>query len=435
MYTLEGKDFFDNIRRSVKLSHFVASFIPLALLVYFSIKYVIPYVTEGNLSTVPLNIGIVLVLAVVLSVLGLVLSTKATNSSIGSAQDLNRKIDSLFEITKQFRETMYLDILLENIMKSAMNLTSAELGALLLYDEEGRLKIRVISGKNSEKMKNRVIKPGEGIAAQVAEKGKAFLVNDVSRDNRYNPEFDRETGYHTRSIICVPLICSNETIGVIELRNREQGIFTEQDEALLHSLADQASISIAQNSLQERQKSDFIHVTEILVGTQDHIQNKKGHARRVAHYANLIGKELGISEAELKKLYYASLFHDIGFMKIDMSEQWDREMMMNHSRLGYEMIRSISLWKDSADIILFHHERYDGNGYPMAKKEEEIPLGARILFVADTYDALTSEHSYKKPLDKEAALEEIEANAGTQFDPAVVQAFTSALSEAGLINT
>ena len=120
MNRLEGKDFFDNIRRSVKISHFVSSIIPLSLLVYFSIKYVFPYVTAGNASEVPLSIGIVLVLSVVVSILGLLLSVKATNSSIASAQDLNLKLNSLFEITKQFRETVYPDILLEKILRSAM---------------------------------------------------------------------------------------------------------------------------------------------------------------------------------------------------------------------------------------------------------------------------------------------------------------------------
>ena len=162
------------------------------------------------------------------------------------------------------------------------------------------------------------------------------------------------------------------------MRSGEQNIFTHQDEALLNSLADQASISIAQNSLNERQQSDFIHITEFLVGTQDHIKNKKGHARRVASYANLTGKSLGFSDAELKKLYYACLFHDIGFMKIDMSEHWDHGNIMKHPKLGYDMIKSISPWKDSADIILYHHERYDGSGYPEARKKEEILTGFTI---------------------------------------------------------
>ncbi len=434
MHGLEGKDFFNNISRFVKISHFTASIIPLALLVYFSIKYIYPYVTEGDVSKVPVNIGILLVLAVTVSVLGLILSTKATNSSIVSAQDLNIKLNSLFEITEQFRETFYLDILLKQIMESAMNLIAAESGSLLLNDEKDNLQFKVNSGKNSQKMNNRILQSGEGIASWVVKTGKPALINNVSKDTRYNSAFDNETGFKTKSIICVPLIYSNEIIGAIELRNKKQDVFTKQDEALLHSIADQASISIAHNRINEKQQSDFIHITEILVSAQDYIQNKKGHARRVANYSNRIGKHLNLSETELKRLYYACLFHDIGMLKIDPKEQWEKEKIVQHPKLGYDLIKSISLWNDSAEIILHHHERYDGTGYPMAKKEEEIPLGARILFVADTFDVLTSKYSYKKQLDYNSALKEIEANSGIQFDPMVVQALKSSIRDAGIIN-
>lgn len=435
MRNLEGRDFFDNIRRSVKISHFVASVIPLALLVYFSVKYVYPYVSGEDASNIPLSIGILLVLAVVVSVLGLILSTKATNSSIESAQDLNEKINSLFDITKQFRETLHLDILLKKIMESAMALTSAESGSLLLYDEQGNLTCIFSAGMSSASIHKRILKPGEGIASQVAETGTTVLINDVSKDSRFNPDFDNESGYKTVSIVCVPLIYANETIGVIELRNKKQGHFAKQDEVLLNSLADQASISIAQNRANERQHSDFIHITEMLVSAQDYIQNSKGHARRVAGYANLIGKHLNFSDAELKKLYHASLLHDIGMLKIDPNDVWDKELAIHHPKLGHDMIKSISLWRDSADIILHHHERYDGNGNALAKNKGEIPLSARVLFVADAFDVLTSQYSLTVHMDPEASLKDIEANSGTQFDPLVVQAFKSALTDTGLISS
>ncbi len=434
MHGLEGKDFFDNIRRYVKISHFIASIIPLALLVYFSIKYIYPYVTEGDISKIPVNVGILLVLAVAVSVLGLILSTKATNSSIVSAQDLNIKLNSLFGITKQFRETLYLDILLKKIMESAMNLIAAESGSLLLNDDKDNLQFKVNFGKNSQKMNNRTLKSGEGIAGWVVKNGKPALINNAAKDTRYDSDFDNETGLKTKSVICVPLVYANEIIGAIELRNKKQGVFTKQEEALLHSIADQASISIAQNRSKEKQLSDFIHITEILVGAQDYIQNKKGHSRRVANYANYIGKQLNLSEIELKRLYYACLLHDIGMLKIDPRDQRKKEKIMQHSILGYDLIKSISLWNDSADIILHHHERFDGTGYPMAIKGDEIPLCARILSVADKFDMLTNKNSNSTQLDYEMALSEIEANASTQFDPAIVQALKSSLTDAGMIS-
>jgi HD-GYP domain-containing protein (c-di-GMP phosphodiesterase class II) len=435
----EERDFFDSIRRSVKISYFIASIIPLSLLVYFTIKYVYPYLTGGNYSQIPLHITIILMLAVVVSILGLSLSTRATNTSISSLQNLYTRLNTLIETTKQLRETHYLDILLESIIKSAIHLSAAETGSLLLFDETGNLRYRVLVGEKIQSLKDRTIRRGEGIPGWVAEKGKAILSNDVSKDERYNPELDRETGYKRKSIICVPLIHNKEVMGVIEVSNKKIGDFIAEDERLLHSLADQAAISIASTTLLESKHSDIIHMTEILVAAQDfYLREKLGHARRVANYANLIGKKMGLSEEELKILHYACLLHDIGFIKMGIqkvakNEPWEREMYIHHPRLGYEMIKPISIWSKSAELILYHHERYDGTGYPYGKKGEDIPLGARILSVAETLDVLTSKYSYKDPVDYSAALKEIEVNSGFQFDPEVVKALKASIKDTDLI--
>ena len=430
MNDLEGKSFFDHIRRSVLTSYCVASIIPLALLVYLSVNYVYPSVSGDDFSKVPLHLTILPLLALFVSVLGLILTTRATNSSITSAQNLNSKLTSLFDITRQFRETLYPDVLLKRILTSAMTLTGGEYGFILLRNEDDNLQYTVNAGTGSDRINNKMLKSEEGIALRVARTGKPAFVNGILNDSQYDPAFDKETGIKTTSVLCVPLMYDNTIIGVIELRNKRSGPFTQQDEALLHSLADQASISIAQSRLTEQQHSDFIQITEILVGAQDSIQEKRGHARRVANYAHLIGKKLNFSETELKNLYHASLLHDIGKLRIDTRDHQNTEQGMQHPRLGHDLIKSISLWSDTAEIILHHHERYDGTGYPAAKKQNEIPLGARIMSVADTFDILTNEYSYKNQLDPEAALKEIESHSGTHFDPDVVEALKSSIRDA-----
>ncbi|MBI5740573.1 MAG: GAF domain-containing protein [Nitrospirae bacterium] len=433
MQGLEGKDFFDNIRRSVTISHFIASIIPLALLVYFSLKYVYPYLSGGDVTRVPVDIVIILLLAVVVSVLGLVLLRRTTNSSISSAQNFNAGLNSLFDITKQFRETVYPDILLKKIVQSAADLTGAESGSLLICDDEGNLLSRVNVGKNAETFNNIILKKGEGIAGMVAMTGQTALIENVSP----GPGCLMEPGsrYGTRSALCVPLVYAGSTIGVIELRNKRNSPFNKQDESLLYGLADQAGISIVQNRMRERQHADFIHITEMLVTAQDYILKRDGHARRVARYSNLIGKQMRLSEDELRILYYASLLHDIGMLKISYADQWDKEKIEQHPVLGFDLINPISMWSDSAVAVLHHHERYDGTGFPFSKKKEDIPLSASILTVADAFDALTSGYSRSlaKQLDYEAALSEIEANAGTQFDPDVVEALKTSIAVENLL--
>jgi putative methionine-R-sulfoxide reductase with GAF domain len=433
----EQKDFFLSIRRSISISYFIASIIPLGLLVYFALKYVYPVLLKGTSSNLPLHIGALLVLAVVVSILGLTLSIRTTTASILSLQDLHKKLNSLFDITKQFRETPYLDILLENIVNSAIKLNSAEAGSLLLYNEIGELVFKVAVGEKSMLMKDKAVNPGEGVSGWVAEKGKSAVINDVKNDKRYSRDFDNETGFETRSIMSVPIIYKKKTIGVIEVLNRKQGIFTDEDEKLLFSLADQAAISISQSKAHESQQSDIIQITSILVEAQDRFSTiKKGHGRRVSNYANLIGKHLGLNEESLKNLYYASLLHDIGFMRIHIQippSQADIEHIRKHSQIGYDIIKPLSLWGDAAELILYHHERFDGNGYPHKKKGLDIPLGSRVIFVADTFDVLTSKTSYKDNLDFKGAIQEIERNAGTQFDPEIVKAFKESMKEADLL--
>ncbi len=425
------KDFFDNIRRSVKWSYVISSLFPLIVTLYILYRYVFPMADQNT----KVHIGILFLFILMLSVLGLIVTTRVTNASISSAESLQEKLNSLIEITKQFRETLYIDILLESIIKSAIHLNSAESGSLLLYDETGTLKFKVAVGNRSEKVKSRTVKRGEGVSGWVAETGKSAIINDVTGDKRFDPAFDKESGYKTRSIMCVPLIHNKEIIGVIEVLNKKEGQFTHEDEKLLYSLADQASISITQSRVYESRHSDLIHITEILLSSQDfHSPNKKGHARRTANYANLIGRSMKLSETELKNLYYASLFHDIGFLKIKTADHSDMEKVKKHPSLGYEMIKPIAIWKDAAEMMISHHERYDGKGYPAGKKGDEIPLGSRILNIASTFDVITSNHSYKEKIDFNAAIREIDANSGTQFDPQVVQIFKNAIKDSDLAN-
>ncbi len=337
-------------------------------------------------------------------------------------------------ITKHLRATTYPDILLKDIVESAINLNSAESGFLLLCDEDGNLRYKVAGGEGTTILEDRFVKRGEGFSGWVLDTGQPLRINDVRGDSRYSPEMDRIRDRATRSVLCVPLVHEQRVIGVIELLNKKGDGFTDDDERILVSLADQAAIAIAQNNLYEEQKRDMIHITEILVNAQDsHIPDKKGHVRRVAKYANLIGKKMGLTEKELKTLYHASLLHDVGFLSINVHEEkkepWEKERFIQHPQLGYEMIKPISRWHDAATIVLNHHERYDGKGYPSGKRGKEIPLGARILFVAEVFDVLTSKHSYKDTLSFEMAIAEIEANSGSQFDPEVVNAFKEAIRE------
>ncbi len=338
--------------------------------------------------------------------------------------DYTQKLRTVLDVTKAFRSIIHLDVLLDTIVQTAAETVGAEAGSILLMDEDQKLRFHSAYGTKASEVKPLVVKPGEGIAGWTAMTRRPALVNDVSNDSRFDSRFDESTGFTTRSALCVPLLIEHRVIGVLELVNkRNKTPFEEQDLNILFNLADQAAISIDHVRLRDAQNNYSTHVIEILIGAMDtHVPVKAGHARRVARYANLVGRGLGLEEGELKTLYFGALLHDIGLLKLDALGEWTRERIELHPVLGYELVRDIIFWKEMAPFILHHHERWDGRGYPEKLKGAAIPLGARIIGACEAFDIITSEFSYKSPLPYEMALREMEAHSGTQFDPEVVEA-------------
>jgi cyclic di-GMP phosphodiesterase len=158
-----------------------------------------------------------------------------------------------------------------------------------------------------------------------------------------------------------------------------------------------------------------------------------GHALRVTRYALEIAKAMGCSDQQLQEIMQGSFLHDIGKIGIpdavllkpgELTPQ-ERAVMQTHVEIGYDLVRRSAFMAPAAGIVLTHHERYDGMGYPRGLKKEEIPPGARVFAVADTLDAMTSDRPYRRALPFEVARAEIIFESGRQFDPAAVRAFLS----------
>jgi len=167
-------------------------------------------------------------------------------------------------------------------------------------------------------------------------------------------------------------------------------------------------------------------VTDLLVeGLDRFVLQQAGHSKRVAFYCAALSRELGLEVARRERLFFAALLHDIGMLRIPKVGAAGREHYLEHPRLGHDMVRAITLWSDLAPFVLHHHERFDGKGYPEGLAGEAIPFEARILALADAFDAMTSPSSYRPWKPVAEALREIEGLAGTQFDPAAVKALVS----------
>jgi uncharacterized domain HDIG len=156
-----------------------------------------------------------------------------------------------------------------------------------------------------------------------------------------------------------------------------------------------------------------------------------GHSQRVAAISLLIGKEIGLSDEHLETLEISALFHDIGklgipdniLLKAGKLDELELQKIKEHPTIGVSILKEVDFLKDVLPIIRHHHERYSGNGYPYGIKGNDIPLEARIISIADTYDAMTSDRPYRKGLSHEDAIAEIKRFSGIQFDPKIVDCF------------
>jgi putative nucleotidyltransferase with HDIG domain len=236
-----------------------------------------------------------------------------------------------------------------------------------------------------------------------------------------------------RSFLMVPILARGKPVGLVHLAvPAGAGSFSQRDLSLLSILANQAGISLENARLYEAVRRDYVDVIQALAGAvdaRDHYTRE--HSNRVSAYAVLIARQLKLDEGFVESVQFGGLLHDIG--KIGIPDQilnkparlTDEEfkVMKSHSSLGAGLLRRVESLSHLVPLVLYHHERFDGRGYPEGLAGKKIPLGARILNVADSFETITSDRVYHKARTLEEGREELRRCAGGQFDPELVDAF------------
>lgn len=348
------------------------------------------------------------------------------------------EISALLEISKIMILTTDLDDLLNFIMDSSINLLHADSGSLMLIDEKSAtLKIKIIKGMKSGFDKESFsVNIGEGISGLVASEGNPMIVH------KGDPLLEGKKKIYKGDVfscISVPLKIKNMVIGVLNLNSeREDFKFSNQDIDILSAIASLASLAIEKSRLYEELINTNLRTIQALAYAIDAKDSyTAGHGQRTIEYAIKIARYMNMSEYEIKLLEYAASLHDIGKLGIpdsvlkkpqQLSED-EFEYIKEHVKIGANIIAPVEFLKEVTPLIFYHHERYDGHGYPEGLKGEEIPLGARILSVVDAYEAMTSDRPYRKALSQDRAIEELLRCAGTQFDPQIVEIFINILKK------
>ncbi len=239
----------------------------------------------------------------------------------------------------------------------------------------------------------------------------------------------------TQRKMIMPLV-EEECIGVIQVRRLDKSKpFSPLDQEILTTLAEQAVVAIRNAQMYETQErvtwGTIRSLSAILDGMDTYSPSTVSGRKVMADVALEIARAMGISEAQCRSLQYAALLHDAGrvgipeeiLKKPSKLNPAEFDKVKQHTIRGASLLEPLEILEPAVPIILYHHERYDGTGYPKGLKREAIPLGARILGVANAFEAMVCERPYRKALSVPDAAKEIASHSGTQFDPKVVEAF------------
>ena len=286
-----------------------------------------------------------------------------------------------------------------------------------------------------------------GIAGMVAVTGDSVRIADAWEDPRFDRSVDSRTGYRSRSMLCVPLSRPasgghSETVGVIQVINKLDGVFDAEDQSLLEAVAGPLAIALENARLFAESEKQFFGMVGAMTASIDvHDGDKLGHSDRTVERALAIGRALGLSHDDLVLLQVASALHDYGMIGVDEAiihkpgplDAHERAVVQRHAVLTEQLLRRIPLarkYRQVPQIAAAHHEAMDGSGYPHGLAGQEIPFLARVIAVADAYEAMIADRPYRKALTSHTAWESVQQESGRRFDPVVVSALkqTFALS-------
>lgn len=350
------------------------------------------------------------------------------------------ELTALYEVSKSITSSINLDRMLNLIVKKVARIMKADICMIHLLNK-GDLALKTSYGRKVSRFKLRRSLPlKDSLIARAAKTRKAVRLNELSKAGK-DVCCDVIKGCSFSSALAVPLIERENVIGVLTCCCVKPHTFTKDAEDELSLFASQAALAIENTRLFEETKINYLNTMKLLASIIDAKDTyTEDHSERVMQTAICIANILGLSDRQKSIIKYASMLHDIGKIGIDISilskpapltkEEWSE--MKRHPKVGADIVGKAGFLNDLIPAILYHHVRYSGGGYPLTKKTRDmIPIEARILAVADAYEAMRSDRPYRKRMSKRKIISELKRCSGTQFDPKVVSCFLRYLSAKG----
>lgn len=378
-----------------------------------------------------------------LSIMGYVL-TRIKQIKNGMDFSLPIKSDplvSLVKIGRSITAVTDIDVLLKVIAEETKIAIQADRCTVFMLDKDkNELWSKVALGMDSQEIR---FPADKGLAGYVVKTGEPLNIPEAYNDPRFNPDIDKETGYRTKTILCMPIKNNNqEIIGAFQVLNKLNGVFTKGDEDLLVAIGGSASIALENAQLFEQQKElykeqkilfeSFIDTLATSIDARDKIT--AGHSSRVKLYSMLLVNALDCDEKFKEIVEKAAILHDIGKIGIRDSvlqkegKLTDEEYkhIQEHVKITHDILEKIHTsedFKQITDIACSHHEKYDGSGYYRHLSGENIPYGGRILAVADVFDAITSKRHYRDKMPIQNVIDILISGKNKHFDGNLVDKF------------
>jgi putative nucleotidyltransferase with HDIG domain len=366
-----------------------------------------------------------------------------------SVQANNERLAAMYDLPLQFAAEAHLPNLLQLIVTRLVEMIpGATRGALVLSEHESGpvsrdfgIEYSLPGTPHIEALVPQAYFPKDGppivsrMLARRAMSERTGFIWQHGEDEASTPVSGSIVRYGIESGMYAPLLWQDSALGAVCVDNGSgHAVFTEDDLRLMLMVGQYAAMAVANQQLQEEMRAAWTGALEALtsaLAARDY--DTQSHCYRTVELAVALARTLKIPANEMPAIARGALLHDIG--KIGISDNIlfkpgaltpdERAQMKGHARLGHEMLRHIPFFQDALPIVLHHHENFDGTGYPVGMRAEQIPRGARIFHVVDIYDALTQGRPYKAAWTHEAAIAELRGQAGTQCDPEVVAALES----------
>jgi len=357
---------------------------------------------------------------------------------MGMQEELKRlsPLSGIYRVIKAMATERQLESLLEVITKETRSILTCERCSVFILDKQkGELWTQIAQGIDKDKQ-IRVSLSAASIVSQCARSARQINIQDAYSDKQFDPTFDRLSGYRTKSILCVPMLNINgDIIGVFQALNKSSGSFSKSDEEWLLALTTVAAGLIEQAQAYLEIEHFVDRTLETLAQTIDKRDPlTAGHSVRVTNYSLLLGKSLEIPETDTPVLRYSAMMHDYGKIGVPEAILWKNGRLtaeefacvQQHARYTYDLLSNLPFKGKLASVPFVascHHEKIDGSGYYRGLKGNDIPYLARIIAVADVFDALTSVRHYRNrmPIDKVADI--MYSGKGNHFEPKYVSSF------------